>query len=57
MAETWRQAQAKPVDVAKMILSLFLGFIVQSAEIGGIDPETAAKGFEGIVSSQLTSRR
>jgi hypothetical protein len=50
-------AQAKPADVAKVILSLFLGFIVQSAMIGGIDPDTAAKGFEGIISSQLTSRR
>jgi hypothetical protein len=29
-------AQAKPADVAKVILSLFLGFIVQSAMIGGI---------------------
>ena len=30
---------------------------VQSAMIGGIDPETAAKGFEDIISSQLTPRR
>jgi hypothetical protein len=47
-------AQAKPADVAKVILSLFLGFIVQSAMIGGIDPDTAAKGFEGLTSTQLS---
>jgi hypothetical protein len=35
-----------------VILSLFLGFIVQSAMIGGIDPDTAAKGFEGIIPCQ-----
>jgi AcrR family transcriptional regulator len=50
-------AQAKPLDVAKVMLSFFLGFIVQSAMIGGIDPDTAAKGIEGLISSQLASRR
>lgn len=49
--------EAKPANVAKVMLSFFLGFIVQSAMIGGIDPETAAKGFEDIISSQLTPRR
>jgi hypothetical protein len=49
--------EAKPANVAKVMLSFFLGFIVQSAMIGGIDAETAAKGFEDIVSSQLTPRR
>jgi AcrR family transcriptional regulator len=49
--------EAKPANVAKVMLSFFLGYIVQSAMIGDIDPETAAKGFEGITSSQLTSRR
>jgi AcrR family transcriptional regulator len=49
--------EAKPANVAKVMLSFFLGYIVQSAMIGDINPETAAKGFEGIVSSQLTSRR
>jgi hypothetical protein len=44
-------AEAKPANVARVMLSFFLGFIVQSAMIGGIDPETAAKGFEAIVSS------
>ena len=50
-------ARAKPVDIAKVMLSFFLGFIVQSAMIGGIDPDTAAKGIEGLISSELTSRR
>jgi len=49
--------EAKPANVAKVMLSFFLGFIVQSAMIGGIDPETAAKGFEGIISSQPVPRR
>jgi AcrR family transcriptional regulator len=48
-------AQAKPVDIAKVMLSFFLGFIVQSAMIGGIDPDTAAKGIEGLISGGLTS--
>jgi hypothetical protein len=49
--------EAKPANVAKVMLSFFLGFIVQSAMIGGIDAETAAKGFENILTSQLAARR
>jgi TetR/AcrR family transcriptional regulator, transcriptional repressor of aconitase len=49
-------AYAKPLEVAKVMLSFFLGFIVQSAMIGGIDPDTAAKGIESLISSKLTSR-
>jgi hypothetical protein len=49
--------EANPANVAKVMLSFFLGHIVQSAMIGDIDPETAAKGFVGIVSSQLAPRR
>ena len=49
--------EAKPANVAKAMLSFFLGYIVQSAMIGDIDPETAARGFEGITSSHLTCRR
>ena|ERR1700722_4668140 len=49
--------EAKPANVAKAMLSFFLGYIVQSAMIGDIDPETAARGFDGITSSHLTSRR
>ena len=50
-------AETKPANVAKVMLSFFLGFIVQSAMIGKIDPDTAAEGFEGIISSQLRPRR
>jgi AcrR family transcriptional regulator len=50
-------ARAKPADIAKVLLSFFLGFIVQSAMIGGIDPDSAAKGIEGLISSEITSRR
>ena len=49
--------EAKPANVAKAMLSFFLGYIVQSAMIGDLDPETAARGFEGITSSHLTSLR
>ena len=49
-------AEAKPEHVASVMLSFFLGFIVQSAMIGGIDPETAAKGFEAIISSHPALR-
>jgi hypothetical protein len=35
------------------MLSFLLSFIVQSAMIGGIDPETAAKGFEAIISGHV----
>ena len=50
-------AEAKPGNVAKVMLSFFLGFIVQSAMIGGIDPDTAAKGMESLISNKLTPRR
>jgi AcrR family transcriptional regulator len=50
-------AEAKPGNVARVMLSFFLGFIVQSAMIGGIDPDTAAKGIEGLISSQSPPRR
>jgi TetR/AcrR family transcriptional regulator, transcriptional repressor of aconitase len=50
-------AHAKPAEVARVMLSFFLGFIVQSAMIGGIDPDAAAKGIEGLISSKLTPRR
>jgi AcrR family transcriptional regulator len=49
--------EANPESIATVMLSFFLGYIVQSAMIGGIDPETAARGFEGILSSQLAARR
>jgi TetR/AcrR family transcriptional regulator, transcriptional repressor of aconitase len=49
--------EANPENIAKVMLSFFLGFIVQSAMIGGISPETSAKGFEGILSSAPAPRR
>jgi len=49
--------EANPENIAKVMLSFFLGFIVQSAMIGGISPETAAKGFEGILSSAAPAPR
>jgi TetR/AcrR family transcriptional regulator, transcriptional repressor of aconitase len=50
-------AKGKPANAAKVMLSLFLGFIVQSAMIGGIDPDTTAKGIESLISSQSHPRR
>ena len=59
---TWQKrgdirSEAKPANIAEVMLSFFLGYVVQSAMIGGINPDTAAKGFEGIISSQLGLRR
>jgi AcrR family transcriptional regulator len=42
-------AEAKPGNVARVMLSFFLGFIVQSAMIGGIDPDSVSKGFESLI--------
>jgi BetI-type transcriptional repressor, C-terminal len=50
-------AKGTPASIGKAMLSFFLGFIVQSAMIGGIDPDTAAKGIEGLISSQSPPRR
>ena len=44
-------AKGKHEAIAKVLLSFFPGFIVQSARLGVVDPETAAKGFEGLFSS------
>ena len=41
-------AKGRPEDISKVLLSFFLGFIVQSALIGVIDPGTAVKGYEGL---------
>jgi TetR/AcrR family transcriptional regulator, transcriptional repressor of aconitase len=50
-------AKGTPASIGKAMLSFFLGFIVQSAMIGEIDPDTAAKGIEGLISSQSPPRR
>jgi TetR/AcrR family transcriptional regulator, transcriptional repressor of aconitase len=41
-------AKGNPENVAKVLLSFFLGFIVQSAMLGAIEPDVAVKGFEGL---------
>jgi TetR/AcrR family transcriptional regulator, transcriptional repressor of aconitase len=41
-------AKGRPEDISKVLLSFFLGFIVQSALIGAVAPATAVKGFEGL---------
>jgi AcrR family transcriptional regulator len=46
--------KTKPESVSKVLLSFFLGFIVQSALIGVIDPEAAVRGFEGLFQIALT---
>ena len=42
-------ADGDPESVSKVLFSFFLGFIVQSAMIGGIEAEIAAKGIEGLI--------
>ena len=41
--------KGKPDDLAKVVLSLFLGFIVQSALLGEVDPKTIRRGMEGLL--------
>ena len=36
-------------EIGKALLSFFLGFIVQSALLGRIDPDTAARGIDGLI--------
>jgi AcrR family transcriptional regulator len=45
----------KPTSIGRAMLSFFLGFIVQSAMLGQIDPDTAAKGIEGLISNRPLS--
>jgi hypothetical protein len=49
-------AYGKPANVAKAILS-FLGLIVQSAIIGEVEPDTAAKAIERLIFRPLLPRR
>lgn len=39
----------KPDDIAKALHAFFLGFIVQSALLGEIDPNTASRGIAGLL--------
>jgi TetR/AcrR family transcriptional regulator, transcriptional repressor of aconitase len=41
--------KGEPEDLGKAVFSFFLGFIVQSALLGRIDPETAARGVAGLI--------
>jgi AcrR family transcriptional regulator len=49
-------AKGKPAEVGQAIHSFFLGFIVQSALIGKIDSNAAARGVGGLIASRPTSR-
>lgn len=46
--------EADPTMVAQALFSFFLGFVVQSALIGEIDPDAVAKGIEGLISHQAS---
>ena len=41
--------EGKPEDLAKVVLSFFLGFIVQSALLGEVDPKTITRGLAGLI--------
>jgi hypothetical protein len=43
------KSQEKPNDLAKALLSFFLGFIAQSALLGEVDPKTITRGMEGLL--------
>jgi hypothetical protein len=42
-----------PEDLAKVLMSFFLGFIVQSALVGGVDPKTMTRGMEGFLGGTM----
>lgn len=50
------KSQGKPDDLAKALLSFFLGFIVQSALLGTVDPETISRGMEGLLMGIATAK-
>lgn len=41
--------RGEPEDLAKVLLSFFLGFIAQSALLGGVDPKTITRGMQGFL--------
>ncbi len=49
--------KSKPEHIAKVLLSFFLGFIVQSAMLGAVEPDAAVKGFEGLTTIGPVDRR
>lgn len=50
------QSRGKPEDLAKALLSFFLGFIVQSAMLGELDSKTVSRGMEGLLMGIRTSK-
>jgi TetR/AcrR family transcriptional regulator, transcriptional repressor of aconitase len=48
------QSAGNPEDQAKALLAFFLGFIAQSALLGGLDPETVTRGMEGFLGNIKT---
>jgi TetR/AcrR family transcriptional regulator, transcriptional repressor of aconitase len=61
VASQWQQRgelpmEGKATDIAKTMLSLFLGFIVQSALLGEIDPDTAARGISGLIGGKARGK-
>jgi len=51
------QSSSDPKDVAKALLSFFHGFIVQSALLGEIDPETVTRGMKGLLGGGVAAKR
>lgn len=49
-------AGGRPAEVGLAMHSFFLGFIVQSALLGKIDPDSAARGVQGLIASQPPRR-
>jgi AcrR family transcriptional regulator len=47
---------ARAIDIAKAMHSFFLGFIVQSALLGRVDPVTAARGIAGLIGGKANPR-
>jgi TetR/AcrR family transcriptional regulator, transcriptional repressor of aconitase len=43
------ESSSDPKDVTKVLLSFFHGFIVQSALLGELDPETVTRGMKGLL--------
>jgi len=45
-----------PEDLAKVLLSFFMGFIVQSALLGDLDPKTITRGMKGFLGAAKIPR-
>ncbi len=53
-ARRYVPAETAPEDVAKALLSLFLGTIVQEALLGEADPATLTRGVEGLLGAGVS---